>query len=179
MSKYGYTDKESQDTPIGSANPFGKGQPDIRQFGALRREISRQEVTDPESGGRRHLHPVALTKVQKRVQESENVRRIVPNPLRMVSYSQIIMATNIPQKALDQNLSRRRFIIAQANQSITTFWFYRPQNISTPGGIILNSNVSGVNAIFDENNVNISTDEIWIAGTIGDGVTVYEGIDVS
>lgn len=115
----------------------------------------------------------------KLIAEHQSARRILPNPIRNVNFSQIIKVTGTPQLAVQQNIYRRRLlIIQQTTGTVTRFWFFNPNNsITTPGAYIFDS-TAAPQPPYQENSVNISIDEIWIAGTINDIVTIYEGVDI-
>lgn len=169
------TDLDSQQTPALPGASMRLGPPDIRQLGLIQRTV------DLAPGG---LAPHALRQQANKDKEealAANARRIVPNPIRMVSFSKVFTVTNTPFLQVPSNPKRRRlYVFPSLAANIQKLWYHKPANNDDPGAITWDPTAPlAIYFPLDENGTNISIDEIWISGTIGDSITIYEGVDVS
>lgn len=173
MANNRQSDIPSQHQARRTAASFALGQPDIRQFGQIRRALrSHPPVSIVHREAQRQAKQKAL---------AQNVRRIVPNPIRNVNFSMVFTSANNPVLAVPTNTNRRRlFILPQLISSVISFWFFDPATPTSPGAIVWNVNVPfPVIERYEENGTNISTDSIYVSSdTAGDTLTIYEGVDL-
>ena len=127
-------------------------QPDIQQFGKFREKLRNSNVRHL---GEQNWSPLNDTDVQR---------------VRMANRTQRIVAANVPQKIMDQNMHRSEFTIGNTTGVLLLYNFGSP---SIPGaGLPI-----AVNGKDGRRGFTCPIDEIWVTSSIaGALVTAYESV---